>query len=92
MVKLSDIFYFNLLKKGAIIVVILVILLGIIVLGYSLRWIAGFNQVSEASVASCTQDKDCVEHCGECVSIADSRVCTPAGIQCSCINSTCMQA
>jgi hypothetical protein len=89
MVKLSDIFYFNFLKKGAIIVAILGILLGILVVGYSFRWINGVHQTSSVSVKVCSNSTDCIEHCGECVSIVDSRVCAQTGLQCACLNSTC---
>ncbi|MDD5182369.1 MAG: hypothetical protein PHC66_04350 [Candidatus Nanoarchaeia archaeon] len=92
MVKLSDSFYFNFLKKGGIIIAILGIIIGIFVLNYAFHWIKGISQVSEVSTKTCTDSTSCIEHCGECVSIKDSRICQAKGIKCSCINSTCQKA
>jgi len=91
MVKLSDVFYYNFLKKGWIIVAILGILIGILVINYAVHWIGGVSEVSKASTTSCSDSTDCTEHCGECVSIADNRVCEPTIVSCTCINSTCQK-
>jgi hypothetical protein len=91
MVSFSDIIYYNFLKKAAIIVVILGILIGILVFSYSMDWIKGVQQVSQTSIKTCSDSTSCFEHCGECVSIKNNLVCPPENIQCSCINSTCQK-
>jgi len=92
MVTFSDIIYYNFLKKAAIVLVILGILIGIFAVSYTWDWITGVKQISETSPKLCSDSTDCFEWCGECVSIKDSRNCGLQGIRCACINGTCQKA
>jgi hypothetical protein len=92
MVKLSDVFYYNFLKKAAIIIVILGILIGILMFSYTMDWIKGVGQISESRHV-CSSDIDCIEWCGECINIQqrDTRNCPSQGILCNCTDSICQQ-
>ena len=86
----KDFFYYTLLKKAKIIILILGLILAIMVFIYIKKFGIGFKATTEASVRFCEENIDCFEHCGECVSIQSTKFCEPnLTITCACINSTC---
>jgi len=86
----GDFFYYTLLKHGRVIIVVLGIILVIMVVTYSQRFGIGMERTTADVLTHCTEDTDCFEHCGECVSLASARYCEPdPDIKCVCINKQC---
>ena len=89
----SDFIYYTLLKHGKILVAIAGLVIAIIVFMNSQGFGTGIEQTQTNSLKYCENDSDCFEHCNECVSIKDSRVCEEnTSINCICVNNSCQIA
>ena len=86
----GDFFYYTLLKHAKVIIAILGAIVAILVFMYVQKFGMGFETTTSASVRVCEEDVDCFEYCGNCVSIASTKVCPPnESIKCACINNRC---
>ncbi len=86
----SEFIYYTLLKHGKIIIAIVGFMIAIIVFMYTQNFGMKVDETTQYSLVQCDYDSDCFEHCGECVSIKDSRFCEDnESIHCACINNTC---
>ena len=86
----GDFFYYTLLKHGKILIGIAGLIIAILVFVYTQHFGVGFEETRNNSMKYCEEDMDCFEHCGECVSVKNAKICTPnESIKCACINNTC---
>ena len=89
----DDFIYYNLLKHGKILIALAGLVIAIIVFLHSQNFGIGVEQTEANSMKYCETNSDCFEHCNECVSIKDSRICEENNsIKCVCINNTCQVA
>ena len=87
---LSSFLYYTLLKHGKIIIAIMGAIIAVLVFMYIQKFGIDFKVTTENTMRYCEEDKDCFEHCGDCVSIKSTRYCAPNNsIRCTCANNSC---
>ncbi len=86
----SDFLYYNLLKHGKILIIVLGTIVAVLVFLYIQKFGIAFKTTTNNSLKYCEEDIECFDYCGSCVAIKPTKHCeTNTSVKCACVNNSC---